>query len=903
MTTLKKLLYSGFLCTLLLSLFFPFTDRCLNLNDSAASIRDPEEFNTNLPDKSIKSSSSEIQQVIDSILNEKLTQFSANQIFSQIYESSLQAIYYALSIIEMLGKLNVINQTTLFHHIMAYYNHTTGLFSDSYSERYFDTNFLFGYYPLTSLLQVNCYAILSLDILGQLNSENVDPSTLVQFIWECYHPDTGGFIGQPYAPSLTDGFKYSTMDNTYYAVLALAALGDNWDSHQTEKENLIQFIQGLQQTNPLKNHYGGFYNSHAYYPTMVPMDPNLWSCYYCVKSLALLNLYNAINMDAFLEFFEGLYDPQIPGFKMDDRVASDYEYNLIAAAFGLQLSDLIAYSSYDRSGVVNFLLDNRNSLGLWNSTTEYNLYELIDTFQVIRALYETGEISQVSSNEKDQIFNAIEQFFRQYRGYSLISKQYYTIDHLHAIIRAFHTYGRIQDLNEFFLQFYERILYLYSYRDYSTFDMYYFTAWINNDYGGSLYPDQREKDKLFRSRPIEFFSDYYHPENNELGLIHSHKTTYQVLDTLKTIYKLNQFHNQYDLNQIIPDIIDSQFLNFSYTNYGGFLPNLYLKSKLPPEVQQDYVYLEYTYYAIRALELIADYLGEDDITDFGLNKDALGSYINRYYLNGHFNPSYPNDIPSILRNTYYLIYIMNLLEPNSLTLQRKTEIQNFVGHNVDYTNIKNLYFCYKIGELLNMTIEFDFDLTHELIKALYSADDKDFFEKISQEGMDHEILFWICDMAKNNEMTMKATYPDNINLGIPFELNVSLQNIVLDYFGNDIELEYISSDSEISGFFTREGINYTTELIIPDKNAYYPLTQGEIFVTKGFTEIARFPITFYTSSDLYDSDDPSESPQESTDSESEDRVLLESSTYMALPIMIALIAVPSFVMIVASKKK
>ena len=217
--------------------------------------------------------------------------------------------------------------------------------------------------------------------------------------------------------------------------------------------------------------------------------------------------------------------------------------------------------------------------------------------------------------------------------------------------------------------------------------------------------------------------------------------------------------------------------------------------------------------------------------------------------------------------------------------------------------MKNLYFCYKIDELLDLEVEFDFALTHQLVKTLYSPSEKDFFGDVTRQMIDHEILVWISDMAKKDKMTMKAEYPETIQLGTPFELQVTLQNIVLDYFGDNIELEYISNDSEISGFFTRLGTNYTTEILIPDKKDYYPITQGEIRVTQGFTDIAQFPITFHTFSDQYTPNDSSETSQDSTDSDSENSELLASSTFMALPIMIALIVVPSLVMFLTAKKK
>ena len=103
-------------------------------------------------------------EIISDIFNDKLSKDSSLGHFPQLFEPSLQATYYALYILETLGKLDLINQSTILNYIMAHYDASSHLFMDIYSYRYLDTDFSQCYYPFTSVLEVNCYALLSLDI-------------------------------------------------------------------------------------------------------------------------------------------------------------------------------------------------------------------------------------------------------------------------------------------------------------------------------------------------------------------------------------------------------------------------------------------------------------------------------------------------------------------------------------------------------------------------------------------------------------------------------------------------------------------------------------------------------------------------------------------------------------------
>ncbi|MEE9377878.1 MAG: hypothetical protein V3V33_07560 [Candidatus Lokiarchaeia archaeon] len=180
---------------------------------------------------------------IQDILDSKLADYNSLGYFPQIYQPSLQATYYALYVLDKIGRLSEINITETSNFIMSYYDMISKVFSDDYSKRYLDINISKTYYPYTSLLEVNCYAILSLNILNKLNLVNTQDC--INFIWSCYNPVTNGFIEQPYNYILPNYFKLSTMDNTFYAISTLDLLMGSWSGYQTEKNELIHYINSL----------------------------------------------------------------------------------------------------------------------------------------------------------------------------------------------------------------------------------------------------------------------------------------------------------------------------------------------------------------------------------------------------------------------------------------------------------------------------------------------------------------------------------------------------------------------------------------------------------------------------------------------------------------------------------
>ncbi|MFX1260195.1 MAG: prenyltransferase/squalene oxidase repeat-containing protein, partial [Promethearchaeota archaeon] len=327
-------------------------------------------------------STDENYENLEAIFDTKINNIDSLGYFPQIYESSLQATYYGIYILDALGKLDDIDQITIVNYIMDHYNSSSHIFMDDYSYRYLTTDPDISIYSYASLLEINCYAILSLNLLGNL--ELIEMQDSIDFIWSCYNPITSGFIGQSYSVGLSDYFKLSTMDNTYYAIITLDILMNNWNDYSIEKDALVAYINDLQETAEYKLYFGGFHNdADSNIDTLEMIDQNILASYYCVKSMEVFNLENTIRINDFYTSLDALYNETSYFFSFYYYVGMENYSNIVASALGLELSDLTGYSSINRNELINFIINNRNEYGNWDSSTTYKYHELIDTFQIV----------------------------------------------------------------------------------------------------------------------------------------------------------------------------------------------------------------------------------------------------------------------------------------------------------------------------------------------------------------------------------------------------------------------------------------------------------------------------------------------------------------------------------------
>ncbi len=781
--------------------------------------------------KPILSSSKTNYEIIQEIFSAKLSDYSSLGYFPQVYEPSLQATFYALYIYKVIEQLDQISFNDTIEFIMSYYNNTTNIFYDKYAYRFLDTDFSRTYYSLSTLLEVNCYAILSLGILDRLDL--IDKQKSIDFIWSCYNPLSSGFIGQPYDVDLEDSFKISTMDNTYFAVMTLDLLMDDWSSYTVKKTEVIQYINDLQDSVSIDWKYGGFYNdNNNTFDSLTPTkDPSLLSSYYCIKTLEIFELGDTINKISFHQFLDELYIINENYFKMSKL---DHNYtNIVATAIGLDLSLTTGYSNIDQNAVTNFILNHRNHLNIWDSSTTVAMYELIDTFQIIRSLNSTGAISTFSSSEKTQVANAVKNFY-QFKGFSLTSKEYTSLKLNNTIVSSFQLFDRISDLD--IQNLYLVIKECFRQYDYPEY-WYGFIDYINAD---PLKPG-------FRSHPIEYYNIGHRNYITEIDMVMTFKSLFFALDSMNKLFKLDDFNGEFGLEILINDIIQSQFLSDSYPEYyGAFLP-MRGNSFFSYESQIKKIFFKYSYYAIKSLEVLVNHLNLGNIVNLSFNKGALYGYIERNIIETsstlYFDPKYTSNVDIILENTYYMIYILKTLDLYDLNSQK---IEEFVLQNINYDNIDNIYYSYKISEILNLEIDFNFELTGDLVNLLYSEDLKEFYISSDCEMINQEIFLWICEMAKNSELKFICEYDELINLGSVNTISTSFRNLILSNFGPYTSVKFESSQFGVLILERQFDNTYQVNLMIPEDPNYYPYVEGDIKVYEGSRVIGQTSVFFQT---------------------------------------------------------
>ena len=458
------------------------------------------------------------------IFDRKLADLNNFDYFPQYYMTSLQATYHALYVLNAIGRLELINSTEVINYVMSHHDEDSHSFRDDYSLRYLDVNNSQDYFQLNSLLETTCYGVLSLDLFGAVYL--IDHQGTIEFIWSCFSPedDANGFIGQPYTPNLDPELNNASMDNTYYALMTLDLLMDDWTGYSTEISRMVSYINCLQQSS------GGFFNDQSiYFDSLDIADPNLLSAYYSIKSLEMLGYVGTIRIGDFHSHLLQLYSDVDNKWRIDPTWM---EMDVLASALGLVLADVTGLTMFDREAVLDFVFQNRNDLGSWDGCTVYPYHELMDTFQIVRALKESGDLLRLTEQEKDELAQSMN-YYKNGAGFCPLSHDYMSLELMHSIVNAFAMEGRLTDLD--FLTFYE---------------------WINGSYhtkpgylGFYATPGIEFGRKWFRSFPMEY---YCLPSElmNETNHVINHETTYHALDAMLKLYKLDDFAIEQDLSAL-----------------------------------------------------------------------------------------------------------------------------------------------------------------------------------------------------------------------------------------------------------------------------------------------------------------------------------------------------------------
>ncbi|MFX0034243.1 MAG: hypothetical protein ACFE9I_01220 [Candidatus Hermodarchaeota archaeon] len=782
------------------------------------------------PDVPLLSTSNNKDHIND-IINSKISQYYSQGYFSQLYKPSIQAAYHVLFILHALDKLDGINQSWFVEYIISHYDPESYIFMDELAYRYLNADFSQKYYPLSTVLEINCYAVLSLEILNAL--DEIDIPEMISFIWSCYNDVSSGFIGQPYDSALEEEFKVATADNTYFAVKTLDLLMDDWVGYATERHDIIQFINDLQLPGGSGWNAGGFVNDlNTRFDSLYPyFDPSLLASYYCLKALQVFGMVGTIRTSDFHQFLNYLYNDDY--FRMSELDYNVNYSNIVATSIGLDLSNITGFTSIDNMALFNFLLSNRNALGNWDGSTTIPHHELIDTFQILRSLYDYQELSQLTLEEKDEIGNST-MYYWYYNGYSSVSEDYTSMNLLHTIVLVFDLYDRMSELN---------IPSLYT----QVKDSYFYTQTqpIANFFSGYL--EKSREFLLLRSYPVEYFSYFV----DRIARLSSHKSTFLALDILRTLFKLDDFASQFDLQKLMNDIIATQFLNDSYyESYGGFTFLPYFQES-QSEYLSNKIFLENSYYAIKCLELLEKYLDLGELTTLGFDKNALFGFIDRNIIETpttlYFNPKYTNDLEITLRNTYYMIYLLKTLD---MYIKNTNKIKNFVLANLNYNNIENVYYCYKISEILGLDIEFNTLKVQNLVHTLYDNELKEFYETTDRTTINQEAFLWICEMARNSEIKINAIYDHEAYIGGSNKMSASLQNLILRDFGTYITFKFECDQLGTFAFIKGANNTYSQEILIPLLPENYPVISGKLCAYEGSILKAEYPLSFTTTYEL-----------------------------------------------------
>lgn len=349
----------------------------------------------------------------------------------------------------------------------------------------------------------------------------------------------------------------------------------------------------------------------------------------------------------------------------------------------------------------------------------------------------------------------------------------------------------------------------------------------------------------FRSYPIEYYKYGNLNDTDGLNFLRSHKTTYLALDSLKRIFKLNDLAYLYDLHEVLNDVLDSQFQSIVSKFHGAFLP---FPTSKPQQYQTGYITFENSFYAIELLKLLADHLNLGDINSLSYNKTALYQYIksNVYESNTviHFNPQFCRDIESLTENTYYMVYLLKELGLFDLNCQK---IKNFIYQNIDTPSLKNLYFNFKISEILDLQVEFNCSYTNALVQGLYSQEFNEYYSDINFCRIEQTNFLRVVDMALNDDLQANCVYNHEIVLGSVNSITASFRNIILTNFGNHISVVFESPQLGVLNLEKQTDTRYQVNFFVSESPLNYPKVDGILHVYDYIREIGQFPISFLTS--------------------------------------------------------
>ncbi|MHA1498273.1 MAG: hypothetical protein ACTSRT_12110, partial [Promethearchaeota archaeon] len=133
------------------------------------------------------------------------------------------------------------------------------------------------------------------------------------------------------------------------------------------------------------------------------------------------------------------------------------------------------------------------------------------------------------------------------------------------------------------------------------------------------------------------------------------------------------------------------------------------------------------------------------LLDFSFDNIALYNYLMRNLEETknyqYFNSYRTSDVQILLRETYFMAWILDAIELNVLN---KSKIEQFILDHLDYGNVENIYYSYKLKNILGLNFDFDHSKTNALIESCYS-EDHDFYMHENSTSINQEAFMWVTD--------------------------------------------------------------------------------------------------------------------------------------------------------------
>jgi len=191
-----------------------------------------------------------------------------------------------------------------------------------------------------------------------------------------------------------------------------------------------------------------------------------------------------------------------------------------------------------------------------------------------------------------------------------------------------------------------------------------------------------------------------------------------------------------------------------------------------------------------------------------------------------------------------MIYILKALD---LFTKDPQKVKAYVTSHLDYMNMENLYYSYKISEILELDISFEAETIQELVQTVFNENLREFYHTPQNETLDHEVFLWVCEMARFSKIGINANYESIVPLGGYNNISVSLFNLILKEFGSYISFKFESSQIGTYTFNKITEEKYCQNIKIPFSLENYPEITGNLTAYEGGIEKkAEMGITFQT---------------------------------------------------------